>query len=87
MTKVNERKREMMRTEKVGILAIKADKQRSELIHPGETAFTAEALLVDRRVEETFPSTFGEFPVAFILVNVGNDVVIETDLARSDFPE
>ena len=79
MTQVNECKSEMMSTEKVGVLAVKANEQRSELIHPGKTALTAETLLVDGGIEETFPSAFGGFPVAFILTNVGNDTVIEAD--------
>ena len=73
MTQVNESKSEMMSTEKVGVLTVIANKQRSELIDPGKTALTAETLLVDGGIEETFPSAFGGFPVAFILTNVGND--------------
>jgi len=47
MTQVNECKSEMVSSEKIGILAVIANEQRSELIHPGKTAFTAETLLVN----------------------------------------
>ena len=51
----------MMSAEKVGILAIKTDEQRSKLVNPGETAFTGEALFVDRSIEEAFPPRLADF--------------------------
>ena len=63
------------------ILAVIADEQRPKLVNPGETAFTGEALFIKGSIEEAFPSTFDGFPVALILADVGNDLVIETDFA------
>lgn len=51
MAKVNERKSKMMSSEKVGILAVIANEQRSELVNPGKTALTGEALLVDDSIK------------------------------------
>ena len=82
MTEVNERKSKMMSAQKVGILAVIANKQRSKLVNPSKATLTAESLLVDRSIEKAFPSAFDRFAVAFVLADVGNDVVIETDSAR-----
>ena len=51
MTQVNEGKSEMMSAEKISILAVITDEQRSKLVDPGKTAFTREALLVDSSIE------------------------------------
>ena len=81
MAKVNERKNKMMSAKKVGVLTIKTDEQCSKLVHPGKTALTGEALLVDRGIEQAFAPPFGLFAVALVLANVGDDPVIETDFA------
>lgn len=81
MAQVNERKNEMVGCQKVGILAIKTNEQCSKLVHPGKTAFTCETLLVNSGIEEPFSSPFGIFTVAFVLADVGNEMVIETDFA------
>src|SRR5690606_29184599 len=60
----------------------KADEQGTKLIDPGKAAFGGKAMLVNRSVEQTFAPTFGGFAVALVLGDVGNDAVIETDLAR-----
>ncbi len=71
----------MMSSEKVGILALKTDEQRPKLVNPSKTAFTGEALLVDGGVEQAFTSRFDGFSVTFVLADVGDDPVIETNLA------
>lgn len=81
MSQVNERKSQMMSTEKVGILAVIANEQGSKLVNPSKAAFTGEALLVDRRIKPAFAPAFSLFAVAFVLTNVGNDMVIEANLA------
>lgn len=82
MTQINERESEMVSAKKVGILAVIANKQGTELIDPSKATFRREALFVNRRVEQAFPSAFGRFAVAFVLRNVGNDLMVETDFAR-----
>lgn len=72
----------MMSAKKVGIFAIIANKQGSKLVNPGKTALTAEPLLIDRCIEKAFTPAFDGFPVALVLADVGNDVVIEADFAR-----
>ena len=47
MTQINESKSQVMRTEKVGVFAVKAKEQRSKLVNPSKTAFTGEAQFVD----------------------------------------
>lgn len=66
-----------MSTQKVGILAIKADEQRAELVNPGETAFIDEPLPIKLSVEQPFTPTLGCFAVAFVLGDVGNHAMIE----------
>lgn len=51
---MNERKSQMVSTEKVGILAVIANEQGSKLVNPSKAAFTGEALLVDRRIKPAF---------------------------------
>ena len=82
MTQINERESEMVSAQKVSIFAVIANEQGTELIDPGKATFRGEALFVNGRVEQAFPSAFGRFAVAFVLSNVGNDLVIETNLAR-----
>ena len=81
MTQVNERKSEMVSTKKVGVFAVIPEEQRPKLVNPSETAFSGELLFVNERVEELFSSLFGQFAVALILANIGDDMVIETDFA------
>ena len=82
MTKVDQSKGEMMSAQKVGVLAVIANEQGAELINPGETAFTGETLLVDGRVEKTLTPAFDGFAVALVLTDIGNDLMIEANLAR-----
>jgi|GEM_PF-4834380 len=70
-----------MSTQEVGILSVKPDEQGAELIDPGETGFVGEASLVDFSVEQAFASTLGSLAITFVLGNVGDDPIIETDLA------
>lgn len=81
MTQINEREREMVSAKKVGIFAVIANQQGAKLIDPSEAPFRREALFVDGRVEQALPSAFGRFAVAFVLSNVGNDLMVETDFA------
>ena len=81
MTQINECKSEMMSAKKVDVLAVKANEQGSEFVHPGKTAFTGETSFVDDCVEEAFTSPFGLFRVTLVLADVRNDAVIETDFA------
>lgn len=81
MTQVNHGKSDVVTTEKVGILAIKTDQQSAKLVNPGETAFTGKALLVHLGIEEGFASAFGRFAVTFVLGDVGDHRMIETNLA------
>ena len=68
-----------MSAKKVGVLAVITNEQCSEFVNPSKTAFTTETLLVDGGIEQAFAPAFGLFSVAFILANVGNDVMIETN--------
>lgn len=81
MTKIDERKSEMMSGEKISILALKTDQQRPKLVDPGETAFTREALFVDGGIEPAFAASFGCFAIADVLHEVGNDTMVEADFA------
>jgi len=71
-----------MSTQKVGILAIKADEQSAELIHPGEGAFNDEALPVKLRVEQTLTPTLGGLAVALVLGDGGDKAMIEAHFPR-----
>ena len=71
----------MMSTQEVGIFAVKADEQRAELINPGETAFVGKAPFVDLGVEQAFASTLGSLAIAFVLSDVGDNPIVETDFA------
>ena len=71
---MNERESEMVRGKKVGILAVIAHQRGTEVIDPGKTPFRCEALFVNSRVEQAFPSTL-------VLSKVGNDLMVETDFA------
>lgn len=82
MTQINERESEMVRGKKVDVLTVITNQQSTELIHPGKAAFRGEALFVNGQVEQAFSSTFGRFAVAFVLSNIGNDMMVETDFTR-----
>jgi hypothetical protein len=64
------------------ILAVKSDEQGTECIDPGQSVFAGKASPVDLSVEEAFAPAFRRFAVTLVLSNVGNDPMIETDLAR-----
>ena len=51
MAQVNKSKSEMMSAEKVGIFAVVADKQGSELVNPSKTAFAGETEFIDEWIE------------------------------------
>ena len=82
MAQVNECKSKVMSAKKVGIFAVIANEQCSELVDPSKAALAAEALPVDRGIEQAFTPAFDGFPVAFVVADVGNDVVIETNFPR-----
>jgi len=82
MAEVNESKSEMMGSEKAGIFTVIANEQGAKLVHPCKTAFTGKALFVDGRVEKPFTPAFDRFAVALVLTDVGNDLMVETHLAR-----
>lgn len=82
MTQINHSKRDMMSTQAVGILPVKSDKQCAKLIDPSETAFVGKAPFVHLGIEQAFASAFGHLAIAFVLSDVRDDPIIETDFPR-----
>lgn len=70
-----------MSTQEACVLSVKPDEQRTKLIDPGETAFVGKAPLVDFSVEQAFASALRSLAITFVLGNVGDYPIIETDLA------
>jgi len=81
MAQVDHSECDMVSTQEVGVLTVKADEQSSELIDPGKAVFGSKAMLVNRSVEQTFAPTFGGFAVALVLGDVGDQAMVEADLA------
>ena len=81
MAQVDHSKHNMVSTQEMGVLTVKADEHGAELIHPGKTALVGKAALVHLGVEQTFASTLGGFAVTPVLSDVGDDAVAEADLA------
>jgi hypothetical protein len=79
MPQVNHSERDMMSTQEVGVFPVKADEQGTKLIDPGETTFIGEAAFVDLRVEQAFAPPFGSLAIAFVLGDVRDHTIIETD--------
>ena len=79
MAQVNHGESDMMATEKVDIFAIITEQQSPKLVDPSETAFTSEALLVNKGIEQPFTPALDS--LALVLGDVGDKALIETDFA------
>jgi hypothetical protein len=71
----------MMSTQKISIFIIKADQQRPKLVDPGEAALTGETLFVNVGIEQALTPAPGLFAITLVFGNVGDNQMIETDLA------
>lgn len=83
MAQVNHGIGDVVSTEKIGIFALKAYQQRTKLIDPGKTALVREAMLVNGRVEQAFPSAFRLLAIARVFSDVGDEPMVEAHLAGS----
>ena len=81
MTQVDQCESDVMRTQKVSILAVEADEQGTELVDPGETALIGEAVLVDCGVEQALAPSLWLFAVACVFGDIGDELMIETHAA------
>ena len=78
MVQVDQCESDVMRTQEVGILAVKADEQGTEFVDPGKTAFTGEAVFIDFDVEQALATSFGSGTVSCVFCDIGDDLVIWT---------
>ena len=81
MTDVDHSKSDVALIQKVEVLSIKADKQRSERIDPGEGTFGSNTALIPVRVATALAASFVLRAVALVLREVGLPAVMETGLA------
>lgn len=82
MAQIDKCEGNMMRTQPISNLAVKADQEGTEFVNPSETALTDKPPLVDFRIEKTLATPLGLLPVALVLRHIRDKAMIETDLAR-----
>lgn len=81
MAEIDESENDEMRAHEVRRFAVKANQQGAEFVDPGKGSLTGEAQLVDSGVEQAFAPKLGALAGASVLDDVGNDMVVEADLA------
>lgn len=81
VAQVDKRKGNMVSAEPIDNFTVKADQQGAEFVYPGETPFAGETPLVHLGIEQTFVTSLRLLPMALVFRYVGDQVIIEADLA------
>jgi len=83
IAEVDQRERQTVQTEEIGVLPLEPHQECLELVDPGKRALGTKAMLVDFWIEQTLPTALAMLAVAQVLRNVGNDSIVETHLPGS----
>ena len=71
-----------MPTFEVAVATLKADQQTFEFVYPSKAPLNAEAVGVTLDFKESLAPGLGLLPIALVLRNVGNDLMIEAQFPR-----
>ena len=71
-----------MKSEKVGLLALKPDQEALELVNPRKGTLCDKAFLVHRSVKVALPTALSLLPIALIFSNIGSYTAVPQQFAR-----
>ena len=81
MPQADQSKRKVMGTRPISIFSVKADEERPELVHPGESALTDKSLFVHLAVEQPLAAAFSRATVPPVFRDIGDEAMIEAGFA------